>query len=107
MDFFWYPFEVIVCDLEAISNEPSDKIIFEHANYEWVKIVYKIFGRDEEQSWSNLEEWEFEQPIKLSKLYSDSFGSTNAPSVVIQHAQPARTFVMISAQGTHIVSKLR
>lgn len=44
---------------------------------------------------------------KLSKLYSDSFGSTNAPSVVIQHAQPARTFVMISAQGTHIVSKLR
>ena len=35
---------------------------------------------------------------QLSKLYSDSFGSTNAPSVVIQHAQPARTFVMISAQ---------
>ena len=44
---------------------------------------------------------------QLSKLYSDSFGSTYAPSVVIQHAQPARTFVMISAQGTHIVSKLR
>ena len=54
--------------------------------------------------------WALEEiPYKgqLSKLYSDSFGSQNPPSVVIQHAQPPRTFVLISAQGTHIVSKLR
>ena len=54
--------------------------------------------------------WALEEiPYKgqLSKLYSDSFGSQNPPSSVIQHAQPARTFVLISAQGTHIVSKLR
>ena len=54
--------------------------------------------------------WALEEvPYKgqLYKLYSESFGSQNPPSVVIQHAQPARTFVLISAQGTHIVSKLR
>ena len=54
--------------------------------------------------------WALEEiPYKgqLSKLYSESFGSQNPPSSVIQHAQPARTFVLISAQGTHIVSKLR
>ncbi len=44
---------------------------------------------------------------KLSKLYSESFSAQNPPAVVVQHAQPARTFVLISAQGTHIVSKLR
>jgi nuclear pore complex protein Nup155 len=44
---------------------------------------------------------------QLAKLYSESFSSQNPPSVVVQHAQPARTFVLISAQGTHIVSKLR
>ena len=43
----------------------------------------------------------------LSKLYKDSFGSTEPPLVTVQHSQPARKFVLISAQGTHIVSKLR
>lgn len=54
--------------------------------------------------------WALEEiPYKgqLAKLYMESFGSQNPPSAVVQHAQPARTFVLISAQGTHIVSKLR
>lgn len=54
--------------------------------------------------------WALEEiPYKgqLAKLYSESFGSQNPPSSVIQHAQAARTFVLISAQGSHIVSKLR
>ena len=36
---------------------------------------------------------------QLYKSYSESFGSQNPPSVVIQNAQPARTFVLISAQA--------
>ena len=43
----------------------------------------------------------------LYKLYKESFGSTEPPLVTVQHAQPARKFALISAQGTHIVSKLR
>lgn len=52
-----------------------------------------------------LEEIPYASP--LTKLYTESFGSQNPPSAVTQHATPARTFVMISAQGTHIISKLR
>lgn len=43
----------------------------------------------------------------LTKLHKESFGSTDPPLVTIQHSQPARKFVLVSAQGTHIVSKLR
>ena len=56
MNFFWYPFEVIVCNLEVISNEPMDKVIYEHANFDWLK---QIIGQNEEQNWSNLEDWNF------------------------------------------------
>jgi hypothetical protein len=34
----------------------------------------------------------------LTKLYRDSFGSNEPPLVTVQHAQPARKFVLISAQ---------
>ena len=44
---------------------------------------------------------------RLNKLYKDSFNSIEPPLAAVQHAQPARKFVLISAQGTHIVSKLR
>ena len=44
---------------------------------------------------------------KLSKLYKESFGSMESPFLAVQHAQISRRFVVISAQGTHIVSKLR
>ena len=44
---------------------------------------------------------------RLNKLYKDSFQSIEPPLAAVQHAQPARKFVLISAQGTHIVSKLR
>lgn len=50
---------------------------------------------------------EVPQPRRLMKLYMDSFGSQNPPVAVIQHAQTARKFVVISAQGTHIILKLR
>ncbi len=45
---------------------------------------------------------------RLVRLYADSFNSMQPPLAVIQHAQAAaRKFVLISATGTHIVSKLR
>jgi nuclear pore complex protein Nup155 len=44
---------------------------------------------------------------RLLRLYSDSFGAMQPPLAVVQHAQTARKFVLISAHGTQIVSKLR
>ena len=44
---------------------------------------------------------------RLNKLYKDSFQCMEPPLAAVQHAQPSRRFVLISAQGTHIVSKLR
>jgi len=44
---------------------------------------------------------------KLNRLYKESFGSMESPLLAVQHAQVSRRFVVISAQGTHIVSKLR
>ena len=44
---------------------------------------------------------------KLDKLYRESFGSMESPLLAVQHMGVSRRFVIISAQGTHIVSKLR
>ena len=50
---------------------------------------------------------EMPQPSRMMKLYRDSFAAQQPPLAAVQHAQTARRFVLISAQGAHIVSKLR
>lgn len=44
---------------------------------------------------------------RMLRLYKDSFQSMQPPLMVIQHTQIAKRYVLISAQGTIIVSKLR
>ena len=71
MNFFWYPFEHVVCNLDLVSKMPTNKVKFEFVNYN--EVERGVSGRDDQdeddQSWSNLEEWAFREPIRVSKIF--------------------------------------
>ena len=72
MNFIWYPFETIVCNLDLVSKIPTHQVKFEFVDYDEVQ---KFSGRDEDQSWSNLEKWVVQKPIKMSKIFTSTKGS--------------------------------
>ncbi len=50
---------------------------------------------------------EVPQNRTLTRLYRESFGNQQPPLAVVQHTQKPRKFVLLSANGTHVISKLR
>ena len=72
MNFLWYPFETVVCNLDLVSKIPIHKVKFQFVDYDEVQ---KFTGKEEEQNWSNLEKWEIQKPIKVSKIFTSPEGN--------------------------------
>ena len=65
MDFFWYPFDIVSCELELESLEPINKIYFEFTGKELVKNVTESLDNI---GGSNLEGWTLTDNSKSSKI---------------------------------------
>ena len=61
MDFFWYPFDIVSCQLELESLEPINKITFGFVGKELVKNVTDLLDAI---GGSNLEGWILTDNIK-------------------------------------------
>ena len=65
MDFFWYPFDIVSCELELESLEPINKISFEFIGEDLVKNVTEYLDNI---GGSNLEGWTLTENSKSSKI---------------------------------------
>ena len=65
MNFFWYPFDIVSCELELESLEPINKISFEFIGEDLVKNVTEYLDNI---GGSNLEGWTLTDNSKSSKM---------------------------------------
>ena len=65
MNFFWYPFDIVSCELELESLEPINKISFEFIGEDLVKNVTEYLDNI---GGSNLEGWTLTDNSKSSKI---------------------------------------
>ena len=65
MNFFWYPFDIVSCELELESLEPINKISFEFIGEDLVKNVTEYLDNI---GGSNLEGWTLTENSKSSKI---------------------------------------
>ena len=65
MNFFWYPFDIVSCELELESLDPINKISFEFIGEDLVKNVTEYLDNI---GGSNLEGWTLTENSKSSKI---------------------------------------
>ena len=87
MNFFWYPFDIVSCQLELESLESIDKISFEFTGKDFIKNVTDTLDNI---GGSNLEGWTLTDNSKSSKI-AENGGGKNV-SVLIEKFVFKRVF---------------